>query len=1251
MKTKKPKSGKQNFIAKIYDSTHKWESDLWILKWIALLFIIVDFHWINTTPISKIVTIILTEVLYFIYALLYTAYFRKKLSFNVQFLNLLFDFLWFTFFLYLSLSMFSSSSRIYVLYIIPVIYCSYWFKWAFTLIFVTLVSAAYFIINYSILLANKEEFFIISEIKGTLGPVVAVYFLITFLVIFFKRIILKYLVDIDRELEDRAEKLKQEKEYTRSLLKDKIDGFIAIDEDGYVTEVNKLACELFGYDESEIYSKNVKEIYAHGEAARMIRALRESSDGTIENFRTFVVNNKDGEKIPIMVSAAFLYDRKNLDLKEELAKGKRFPNLGYFRDLRAEEVFDRIGKEIIFLQNEKALLTEIAGSISRILKAEACSILIYNGVTNRLEINTSYGIPRILRGFKKPIQEQYDEMEGLVGYVFSTGKTLNVKRIDISNKKIYTADNVLNYINFKWNYVENFAEYSKYKDFQHFLAAPLKIEGEVYGVIRVLNKYLNDKELDKNGFHDEDQSQLERISNQVSIIVEKFMNKERFESISKIGMELNERLDLPLDDFFLGFVASKTVYRMQFTACFIYIVEEGNKLRIKAYEGLEGDYAENEKYTLKIGEGISGEVAKTGIHRMISDIKKEETKFNDIYILEEENLKSMLSVPINYENKVFGVINCCTRRAHIFTQEEIQIIQTFAIYTAVAIQNRKRVRELLAINEIGSELVKPFQLEKLFDHILEKAMDISGADRICIKKYDERTGDISTLSSWGCEWHNQTKEYVLKLGDDFISEVIRNRQPKIIPQYDIKLEKLGKVPNRKLFADTKSCMIVPIKIYGRVFGALCLESRQDNFFDENDILILRTFSNQAAAAIRNADFFNKLQNVKQTFLKISKLSIDIHKVLEKIVNIAAEVLETDVLILYRYDDKTGKIIPPPTYTGEIRYKEFIESEALDAEIPLLIIKKENSHYADHSQYDQIMTAQKKVLKDGSSLFVIREEIVSSAGIILKVWQEIVGVMFINYRTPHEFNADERQLIEIFASYIAIAIQNVKHFRETKIALTMQTVGQIASNFAHKLKNDIGTLNLYTGHLMDETKPGQPQYFPLSQIKEKISKITAEIDHLQKASKLFIQEKRLTNINDLIDDLKSEISQDLKTKKIKLDVKIPANIPEIEIDPVQIKLVLWNLARNSVEAMPEGGKISISIFKSQENILIECADSGTGIPLENSSKIFDVFWTTKNKGYGLGLFHARSIIEEHNGSISLDINYKEGARFLIELPLK
>ena len=143
MKTQKSKSNKQNFISKIYDPGHKWKYDLWPLKLMALLFIIANFHWLNKPPVSKSGLIAVFEGLFFIYILLFFVLFKNKPSFKVQVLNLVMDFLFIAFFDYLSLSFFGYSSRIYALYLIPVIYCSYWFNWSFTLVFITMVSAVF----------------------------------------------------------------------------------------------------------------------------------------------------------------------------------------------------------------------------------------------------------------------------------------------------------------------------------------------------------------------------------------------------------------------------------------------------------------------------------------------------------------------------------------------------------------------------------------------------------------------------------------------------------------------------------------------------------------------------------------------------------------------------------------------------------------------------------------------------------------------------------------------------------------------------------------------------------------------------------------------------------------------------------------------------------------------------------------------------------------------------------------------------
>jgi PAS domain S-box-containing protein len=1239
MKTKKQNQDKQDFISKIYDPGHQWRYDLWPLKLIALLFIIANFQWFNDPPISKLGIIAITESLFLIYTMLFLVLLKNRPSFKVQILDLVLDLLFIALFDYLSLSFFGYSSRIYALYLIPVIYCGYWFNWSFTLVFVTMVSVVYALLNFYI--PDMRLFYTTGEKIVKLFPVAAIFYLSALALIYYKKKIQRIFIDPDQELKERAEKLEQLKESTQALLKDKIDGFIAIDEKGNITEANQLARELLGYSEEEINKINVKEIYAPGEASRIMKLLRQSPDGTI-NFKT-CHQSKEKEKMPILLSASLVYDRE-LDLAEMLAKGEKFPSIMYFRDIRAEEIFDNIARDITAMPNEKALLDKIVETIARTMKSETCCVLIYNENNLRIEIFSHYGMPERLIG--NEAIESYAENESLIDKVFVSGITQNVSNIDVAKKQPEEAG-------IKWEKAEKFSKYSRFGDYKHFLGTPLRIQGEVYGVIRVLNKYLNNKELDKQGFMAKDILLLERIAHQVSILLEKVRNKERFEAISKVGIELNAKVDVPLDDL-LTIIAREVVEGMKFKACSLRLIEDDNKLRIKTYYGFKGEYKQ-EKFTLKIGEGISGKVATAGIIINVEDLEKEKD-FTLKEHLTKEGLKSMLSIPLKHHDRIIGIINCYTGRKHKFTDQEIQVMETFAVYAAVAIRNKKRMDELMALNEIGNEMVKPIKKEELLSLILKKVKLLSGADCLCIKEYDERNGELKTARALNCKWCEKNKNYTINvregLGAEILGQIVKKGNSRIIPDYDEIRNNLGNVPGKDFFNDVKSCALVPIKIDNKVFGIIFLDSYRYNFFSVDDLPVIETFSTQAAIALKNARFFNKLQMVTETFPRISELDVDIDKALKSIVEIAAQVLETDILVLYPYDDKHKKIKWPPIHSGDINYPDLVESDDISAEKPLSFIKRGTSHYSNRSQEDPIMSHKGSPTHKGiPGHFISREGIISSAVIILKVGQEIVGVMLIEYRTPHEFDDDERQIIEIFASYIAVAIQNVIHFSEKKAADTMNTIGKLSANFAHKIKNDIGTINLYTGDLMDETKPNSPQYLPLTRIKEKILKITKDINFLSNMSKIvYIPEKKLIHVNDLVKELKSEILPDLEMKKITLEIEIQPGLPKLEIDPTQVKMVFINLTQNSIDAMPGGGKIFLAISKSNSDLVFAWTDTGSGISPENARKIFDILWTTKENGSGLGLFYAKTIIEEHGGSISLDITHKKGAQFVIVLPI-
>lgn len=1056
-----------NFIKKIEDPIEiEWKSTFGNIRWLVLIFIMLHYHLFNKHPMLQFDIISLGEFLYVIYIVLIIAFsWRAKNIFLFQLTKILFDFLFITLFEYVSLSLFNSQSWIFVLYIHPLISCSLWFKNYFALGYVTVISIIYTFLNYPGLDLNNLNN-ILANSKGRLGQIIFIYYLVAMGVLFFKKRIQTSYARIEDIVNLRTVELKREKEITESLLKSSFDGIIRIGEDGHVTEANKQAREILGYDEEPIGSK-VNKYYANGEAQRVMTLLRKSNNGTIKNIKSYFLT-KDGEELPVMLSAAFLYD-KNLNFKDEIAKGKKFSSIGLFRDISPEEAMEDISKKDI--KNEKMLLTEIVRIIAHKLKAETCSILVFNEITERLEVISEFGTPKELK--KRKQGEHYKINQGFTGKVFFNKKVMNISNVDGQNKP--------KSMGIKWHYAQNFANYSRYQDFRHYLGMPLLINNEVYGVIRVLNKFISNNELDTNGFTIKDETLLEGLTGRVSTLLERVRNNSRFEAISKFGVELNEQFDLPINEL-LDKIAERVVRGMKFRACYLRLIDEnGTHLVIKAGYGFKKDYRDKKKYYLEIGQGISGYVVKTGEKIIVNDLTKKDFPFLDRIL--KERLNSLISLPLKFGGKVFGVINCGTRFPHNYTEQEIQILESFAAYAAIAIQN--------------------------------------------------------------------------------------------------------------------------------------------------------------------ANFYDKLQRITQTYPRISELSMNIEEVSNKIATIAADVLETDILVFYRYVEKRKQIIWPPIFTGAMRHPQHMHREVQPTHAPLLIIKRGKSHYAPFSQKDSVM---KLKAIDAIPPFPIREGIVSSAGVLLKVSKETVGIMFVNYRTNHKFGKDEQRLIENFASYIAIALQNVTHFREKKIADTLKTVGEVSQRFTHKMKSDIGGIRLLIDSILRKCDRDDKNFYPLNESRNGLDELERNINQILQLSSIKDQKNEKVSINNIINEFKSEILSTLKIHHIKLVLDVKDEKSMLYIDPKQLKIVFSNLAENSVVYMKNGGDIEISIYKKRNTLFIEWSDTGTGIFSGLIDKIFEIGYTTRADGFGLGLFHTRAIIEECGGNISVDPNYKKGAKFVIRLPL-
>jgi signal transduction histidine kinase len=143
----------------------------------------------------------------------------------------------------------------------------------------------------------------------------------------------------------------------------------------------------------------------------------------------------------------------------------------------------------------------------------------------------------------------------------------------------------------------------------------------------------------------------------------------------------------------------------------------------------------------------------------------------------------------------------------------------------------------------------------------------------------------------------------------------------------------------------------------------------------------------------------------------------------------------------------------------------------------------------------------------------------------------------------------------------------------------------------------------------------------------------------------------TNITQLLEDLRRLAEPSLRRRKITLDIDIAADVPQAQLDAAKIRQVLLNLVNNAADAMDGGGHITLRAgsFPDRQDLILAVQDDGPGISEENQAKIFEPFFTTKFTGTGLGLAIARSLVEQHGGSLELETAPGVGTTFFIFLP--
>jgi len=214
-----------------------------------------------------------------------------------------------------------------------------------------------------------------------------------------------------------------------------------------------------------------------------------------------------------------------------------------------------------------------------------------------------------------------------------------------------------------------------------------------------------------------------------------------------------------------------------------------------------------------------------------------------------------------------------------------------------------------------------------------------------------------------------------------------------------------------------------------------------------------------------------------------------------------------------------------------------------------------------------------------------------------------------------------------------------------------TLGRVAAQVAHEVRNPLAGLLLYSEHLKGKIEGKLPNGDAqlIDKIIDTINNLTATTEQILNFARPVTLAPRRVDLNEVARDVVQLLSTEIAAHSIETKHELDDSPVAGMLDEPSIRATTLNLVLNAVQTMPAGGQLTISTSKSVDKLSMTIRDTGSGMTPDQIKQIFEPFSTTKSRGLGLGMPYAQKIIQQHGGQIVVDSEPGKGTEVRIELP--
>ena len=460
----------------------------------------------------------------------------------------------------------------------------------------------------------------------------------------------------------------------------------------------------------------------------------------------------------------------------------------------------------------------------------------------------------------------------------------------------------------------------------------------------------------------------------------------------------------------------------------------------------------------------------------------------------------------------------------------------------------------------------------------------------------------------------------------------------------------------------RSRMVAPVQSGEQRLGTISVQSNMVSAFTEAESRLLSALGTQAAIAIDNAHLLESTQQaLKETnaLYRINQglvVSLDPQELLQDVVELLQKNFGYYHVQIYVVEPDTGDFVLRAG-SGEIGRELKEKNHRLHAGEGIVGYTAETSEPFFTNDVDEVY-------------FFVRNPILpdtkSELAVPVKIDNRILGVLDIQQVPPSTLTQRDIQLVSAVADQLAIALQKANLYADLQTALKvgkairsqmlqserLTVMGRLLASVSHELNNPLQAIQNALFLLKEENGISNQGRQDLEIVLSESERMSALINRLRATYRSAqIEDFQPTQINNIIEDVYALISTHLRHNEISFEFYPDPELTEISGLTDQLRQVILNLLMNAVEAMPTGGRLTVSTqcLKEAGEILFKVSDTGKGIDPLILPNIFDAFITDKERGTGLGLTITYDIVTKHRGRIQAENNPECGATFSVWLP--